>query len=91
MKMFTAAVMLLLAPWASAEVTKEKPHRTLSLQATIVGDKEQPKVLTIVPWQKPEVFSDVSVQLVNEQNRQKFLPLDAASLAREMEYFNAHH
>ena len=91
MKIFTVLVMLLLAPWVSAEETKEKPRKTLSLQSTIIGDKEQPKVLTIVPWQKTEVFSDVSVQLVNERNRQKFLPLDAASLAREMEYFNSHH
>ena len=91
MKIFIVVIMLLLAPWASAEVAKEKPRRVLSLQATIIGDKEQPKVLTIVPWQKPEVFSDLSVQLVNEQNRQKFMPLDAASLAREMEYFKAHH
>ena len=91
MKIFTVVVMLLLAPWASAEVTKEKPRQVLSLQSTIIGDKEQPKVLTIVPWQKPQVFSDLSVQLVNEQNRQKFMPLDAGSLAREMEYFKAHH
>lgn len=91
MKTFIVAIMLLLTPWVSAEVNKEKPRRVLSLQATIIGDKEQPKVLTIVPWQKPEVFSDLSVQLINENNHQKFMPLDAASLAREMEYFKAHH
>ena len=91
MKMLTVVVMLLFAPWASAEVTKEKPRKALSLQSTIIGDKEQPNVLTIVPWQKPEVFSDVSVQLVNEKNRKKFMPLDAASLAREIVYFKAHH
>jgi len=91
MKFFTVAVMLLLAPWANAVVAKEKPHQALSLQSSIIGDKELPKVLTIVPWQKTEVFSDLSVQLVNEKNRQKLIPLDAASLAREMEYFNAHH
>jgi hypothetical protein len=91
MKIFTVIVMLLLAPWASAVAAKENPQQTLSLQSSIIGDKELPKVLTIVPWQKSEVFSDISVQLVNEKNRQKFIPLDAASLAREMEYFNAHH
>lgn len=91
MKILTVAVMLLLTPWASAEVTKEKPRKVLSLQSTILGDKEQPKVMTIVPWQKPEVFSDISAQLVNDKNNQKFRPLDAASLAREMEYFKAQH
>ncbi|MFT4835602.1 MAG: hypothetical protein ACI9IJ_000512 [Psychromonas sp.] len=32
MKMFTVAVMLLLVPWASAEVTKEKPPKVLSFK-----------------------------------------------------------
>jgi protoheme ferro-lyase len=91
MKMFTVAVMLLLVPWASAEVTKEKSPKVLSLQSDIIGDKEQPKVMTIVPWQKSEVFSEVTVQLVNDKNTRKFRPLDAASLAREMEYFKADH
>ncbi len=91
MKIFTVALILLLAPWAAAEVVKEKPRKLLSLQATITGDNEQPKVLTIVPWQESELLSDLSVQLVNEHNRQKFMPLDPDSLAREMEYFKAHH
>ncbi|PKH01674.1 hypothetical protein CXF72_15625 [Psychromonas sp. MB-3u-54] len=91
MKMFTVAVMLLLAPCASAEVTTDKPRKVLSLQSDIIADKEQPKVMTIVPWQKSEVFSEIPVQLVNDKNQQKFRPLDAASLAREMEYFKADH
>lgn len=91
MHFFTLIIMLLLAPSANAEVLKEKPRKLLSLQTTIIGDKEQPKVLTIVPWQKPVIFSDLSDPLIIEQNHRKFLPLNAASLAREKQYFKAHH
>jgi len=58
----------------------------ITLETTIVGNKEQPKVLSIVPWQNPEQAGTLSTEITS-QIEQVFRPLDAETLNREIVYF----
>ncbi|TKB46091.1 hypothetical protein [Thalassotalea mangrovi] len=58
----------------------------ITLETTIVGNKEQPKVLSIVPWQNPEQAGSLSTEITS-QIEQVYRPLDKQSLQRELEYF----
>ncbi|WP_394172425.1 hypothetical protein [Thalassotalea litorea] len=58
----------------------------ITLETTIVGNKEQPKVLSIVPWQNPEQAGSLSTEITT-QIEQVFRPLDSESLQREIVYF----
>ncbi|TLU65112.1 hypothetical protein FE810_09300 [Thalassotalea litorea] len=58
----------------------------ITLETTIVGNKEQPKVLSIVPWQNPEQAGSLSTEITT-QIEQVFRPLDSETLQREIVYF----
>ncbi|WOH38950.1 hypothetical protein RI844_06950 [Thalassotalea fonticola] len=66
--------------------TINKKRTVITLESTIVGDKEQPKVLSIVPWQKPE-HQALSTQPVTRQIEMKFHPVEVDSLNRELQYY----
>ena len=45
-----ASLLLMILPLSSLSVAQE----ILTIESTITGSREQPKVISIVPWQKPQ-------------------------------------
>lgn len=70
----------------TAAVTSGNKRTVVNLESTIVGDKEQPKVLSIVPWQTPEQAAVMS-KPVTRQIQMTFKPIEAESLGRELKYY----
>ncbi|OUS27884.1 hypothetical protein A9Q98_08345 [Thalassotalea sp. 42_200_T64] len=60
----------------------------ISLEATFFGNKEQPKVITIVPWQNPEQ-QPVNSKLISAQMSLIFEPVEVDSLQREVQYYHS--
>lgn len=58
----------------------------LNLQGTIQGSREQPKVLYIVPWQRPNSSIDLNVP-ASSLLGDTFEPIDRAEFRRELTYF----
>lgn len=61
----------------------------ITIQSTITGSQEQPKVISIVPWQKPEdpnYFGQETAALGLMPN--VFKPLDRDGFAKELEYIS---
>ncbi len=61
----------------------QKP--VLSLQSTVTGNQEQPKVLYILPWQKADTIK-VDYQPIQGVVNEVFTPLDREEFLREMHY-----
>lgn len=62
-------------------------QEVLTIESTITGSKEQPKVITIIPWQqaeKPGYFGDDIKGL--ENLRTDLMPLRRESFLRELKY-----
>ncbi len=73
-------------PDAEQVASTMQKRSLITLESTIVGDKEQPTVLTLVPWQKPEHESVMS-KPVSRQIGMKFTALEVDSLKRELHYY----
>ncbi|KGJ97140.1 hypothetical protein [Thalassotalea sp. ND16A] len=73
-------------PQAKQVASTIQKRSVITLESTIVGDKEQPTVLTLVPWQKPEHESVIS-KPVSRQIEMKFTALEVDSLKRELHYY----
>jgi hypothetical protein len=56
--------------------------------ATVTGDREQPKVMYIVPWKKPDI-GDVSGKPMNSLLDEALAPVDRDEFKREVVYFDA--
>jgi hypothetical protein len=59
----------------------------IKLEETIRGNQEQPKVLTIVPWQSPKTKQALPSSIVERINK-KFIPLQRDELKREIQILN---
>jgi hypothetical protein len=55
------------------------------LRSTVTGNQEQPKVLTIVPWQRPDGPS-LLYQPVESLVGEVFAPIDREEFLREIQY-----
>lgn len=72
---------------ANSQNVKTRSGRTvITLESTIVGDKEQPKVLSIVPWQRPE-HKTMKTAPVTRRIESTFQPIEEDSLNRELNYY----
>ncbi|MDP5040173.1 MAG: hypothetical protein NWQ26_04805 [Paraglaciecola sp.] len=58
-------------------------QQVIQLEDTIRGDQEQPKVLTIVPWQAPTIKQALPSPIVERINR-KFVPLERDEFSRQL-------
>jgi len=58
----------------------------IQLQDTIRGSREQPKVLSIVPWQPPKDKEQLPSPFV-KRIEQDFLPLDREEFKRKVQHF----
>lgn len=59
-------------------------------KATVFGDRELPNVMTIVPWQRPEL-GDLVSKPVTSLLDQAIEPLDRGVFVREIEYYETLH
>ena len=57
---------------------------TISLQTTITGNQEQPKVLYILPWQSPQT-TDVDFEPLDNQQKAVFNHVERDELRRELD------
>lgn len=66
----------------------DKPSiKFLALETTIVGNKEQPKVISIVPWQTPAQHA-ITAKAITSEIQLVFRPIEVESLQKELQYFN---
>jgi hypothetical protein len=56
--------------------------------ATVTGDREQPKVMYIVPWKKSDI-GDLSGKPMNSLLDEALAPVDRDEFKREVAYYNA--
>ena len=59
----------------------------IKLEQTIRGNQEQPKVLTIVPWQSPKTKQALPSPIVDRINK-TFVPLQRDELKRQIQILN---
>ena len=68
-------------------VTQVFAQQVLTIESTITGSKEQPKVISIIPWQhakKPAYFGDDIKGL--DSHRSELMPLRRENFQRELKY-----
>lgn len=84
-KVIYLVISLLMAVSFSHGVLAQQP--VLQLEETIRGNQEQPKVLTIVPWQAPKAKQSLPSPIVERINK-KFAPLQRDELLRQIKLVN---
>lgn len=72
-------ITLVIASAAQAEEAR------VTLQSTVSGNQEQPKVMYIVPWQQPAT-PEFDQQLQSGIAAQLFTPMDRDEFVRELAY-----
>jgi hypothetical protein len=79
-----------VTPETSKAPTNKKmvQDATISLQTTITGNQEQPKVLYILPWQSPQM-ADVDFEPLDSQQKAVFNHVERDELRRELETADA--
>jgi hypothetical protein len=65
---------------------KQADESVIQLEAVIRGNQQQPKVLTIVPWQSPERRNTLPSP-VWQQVRQRLQPLERRDFLQEQRLF----
>ncbi len=79
--------MLLLSLLASSTLfAQDNNDEVINLQGTFQGNREQPRVLYIVPWQQPGGPPELERPVSGDIN-QLFEPIDRNSFQRELKYF----
>ncbi|MEO9945998.1 hypothetical protein [Paraglaciecola sp.] len=78
LKCFTLIMLSL-----SNSILFAQQQEVVTIEETIRGNQEQPKVLTIVPWQAPSLKEALPSQIVERINKQ-FVPLQRDELLREL-------
>lgn len=71
--------ILLVATQATAQ-----EQQVIKLEDTIRGNQEQPKVLSIVPWQAPTVKQALPSPILERINL-KFVPLERDEFSRQLQ------
>jgi hypothetical protein len=75
---------------AKTESTKSQSEKkmvqdaTITLQTTITGNQEQPRVLYILPWQSP-VAAEVDFESLDNEQKAVFGHVEREELRRELE------
>jgi hypothetical protein len=76
------------APRATAQKTPGSVDRLDLTTATVTGDREQPKVMYIVPWKKSDI-GDLSGKPMNSLLDEALAPVDRDEFKREVTYYDA--
>lgn len=69
---------------APAPQTGARRSAVVSLQTTVTGNQEQPRVLYILPWQSPQA-GDIDFELLDSQDAAVFGHVEREELRRELE------
>jgi len=86
-KRYIAAICLVLSLGFLANFAIAQQPAVIKLQETIRGNQEQPKVLTIVPWQSPKTKQALPSPIVERINK-KFVPLQQDELKLQIQILN---
>lgn len=73
-------------PLPSDQQRVSERNGILQIQDTIRGSREQPKVLSIVPWQPPRDKASLPSPFV-KRIEQDFMPLDREEFIRKVQHF----
>ena len=77
------AMCFVLSLGLLANIANAQQPAVIQLEETIRGNQEQPKVLTIVPWQSPKTKQALPSPIVDRINK-TFLPLQRNELKRQI-------
>jgi hypothetical protein len=80
MRRFSLFIIILF--WATQAAAQQQ--QVIKLEDTIRGNQEQPKVLTIVPWQAPTVKQALPSPILERINL-KFVPLERDEFSRQLQ------
>ena len=80
---FLGGVFLSIVLCVVSDTLQAQDPRVIKLEETIRGNQEQPKVLTIVPWQSPKTKPALPSSIVDRINK-TFLPLQRYELKRHI-------
>jgi hypothetical protein len=87
LKRYIAAMCLLLPLGFLVNTVNAQQPAVIKLEETIRGNQEQPKVLTIVPWQSPKTKQALPSPIVERINK-KFVPLQRDELKLQIQILN---
>ena len=76
------------APTAAGQKPPGRVDRLQLNTATVTGDREQPKVMYIVPWKSSDI-GDLSGKPMNSLLDEALAPVDRDEFKREVVYFDA--
>ena len=76
---------LLIVALLSFSASAQQAPEVIKLEDTIRGNQEQPKVLTIVPWQAPSVKQSLPSQIVERINK-GFVPLERDEFNHQLQF-----
>lgn len=89
MKMNKWVIFFALLPmiWSLSSIaqTSKDNATTLNLSATVKGNQEQPKVLSIIPWQSPDAETDLKTP-INSLIETHFQHIEPAELRRQIHF-----
>ena len=83
-KCYLAALCFVLPLGFMSNIVNAQQPAVIKLEETIRGNQEQPKVLTIVPWQSPKTKQALPSLIVERINK-KFVPLQRDELKRQIQ------
>ena len=84
---YLAAMCLVMPLGFLGDIVNAQQPEVIKLEETIRGNQEQPKVLTIVPWQSPKTKQALPSAIVERINK-KFVPLQRDELKRKIQILN---
>jgi len=76
------------SPGAAGQKAPRAADRVDLDTATVTGDREQPKVMYIVPWKKADI-GDPSGKPINSLLDEALAPVDRDEFKREVAYYDA--
>ena len=90
--MRSSSFTLLIALFFMAAMPSLYAQEVLTIESTVTGSKEQPKVISIVPWQdadKPGYYGSDLTGLVELGGELEVEPLNRESFIQEVNYIRA--
>jgi hypothetical protein len=86
-KRYLGAYLTAICVAMLGNIVNAQEPAVIQLEETIRGNQEQPKVLTIVPWQSPKTKQALPSPIVDRINK-TFVPLQRDELKRQIHILN---
>ncbi|KXI29156.1 hypothetical protein [Paraglaciecola hydrolytica] len=78
-------LLIVFSMMSFVSLAQQTAPKVIKLEDTIRGNQEQPKVLTIVPWQAASVKHSLPSQIVERINK-GFTPLERDDFSRQLQF-----